>query len=235
MIINYLLEQCKWTPYGIECPNVNVALKLHKFLREAILDRHLYVCKAVGFELRSPHKLRNHMGTYIARHQQIGESYPELMVNLSDKLFLSNISDVVRSVAKNGVNTVHDLKLYHNRDIEVPCLYTNETYCTAIDKDVLFNVHLAYDCGYRHSSVNSALLSDTFFPCCTDFYAGDFFKVLPPDFSSSTVRINYYHGATPDTLRMLFSYWRDAYNTNSIRKEEMEWLQSFTHLISQTM
>lgn len=234
MIIKYLLDNCTWTEYGIQCPNANVARVLHKFLREAILDRHLYLCKVVGFGLKSHHKSRNHMGTYIARHQQVGESYPEVMVNLQDKIFMCDSSCVVRSVVAPGVGTVDNTLFYINRDTAVPVMCTQKNLCTAIGNQVLFDLQLAYDCGYRNNVTNSKMLDSSYFPCNTDFYAGDFFRVLPPQFGSKDIRINYYHGATVDTLRTLLGNWYKACISKSVRKEELVWVQNFTHLIERT-
>ena len=78
MILDDILDKYQWSPLGIITPDAVTARKVFKFLREAILDNHIYVTKAIGFKFDSNYTARSHTGTYIARHVQIGDSYAEV-------------------------------------------------------------------------------------------------------------------------------------------------------------
>lgn len=227
MILDYILNNCTWTRLGIDCPDANSARLVHKFLREAILNRHLYVCKAIGFEIKSTFKSRPHAGTYIARHTQVADSYPEVMVHLQDKLFLTNKSCVARTSLKSGGNTVDSTQFYVDGKYEISAIATSPYICRVTEQSVFFNLQLSYDCGYKSCSENSRALENSFFPCNTDFYAGDFFRVLPPVFGSSQIRINYYNNVDYNTLRELLSNWAEAVRMRNVRKEELTWVLSF--------
>ena len=86
-MLKKILNELQWTPYGIACPDAKTAHTVHKFLREAVLDRHIYLSKIIGFAVKSSTHFSVYSGTYIARHVQLGESYPELTVKLSDKIY----------------------------------------------------------------------------------------------------------------------------------------------------
>ena len=91
----------------------------------------------------------------------------------------------------------------------------------------MLTLQLSYDCGYRSFSDNSKTLKNEFFPCNTDYYTGDLFKVLPPVFGSREVKINYYKGADSSLLKSMLTDWYDTIKTLNIRKEELSWLLSF--------
>ena len=93
MILETVLNKLEWTPYGIQCPDIMTAKIVHKFVREAVLDRHIYLNKVIGFTINTNNTFRPFAGTYIARHKQIGESYPEIMVVKSLHL-MYNITDM---------------------------------------------------------------------------------------------------------------------------------------------
>lgn len=227
MIIDFVLNNCTWTPYGISCPNANDALTVHKFLREAILDRHLYVCKVIGFEMHSPVAFRSHAGTYIARDVLAADSYPEIMVNMQKMFFLYNKSCIARSSCYGGiVYTDKTDFVVDGRDC-LQVINTDNYLMRVLDKYLLLNLQISYDCGYRSPAKNSKTLDKQFFPCCTDFYVGDYFRVLPPQFGSKDIRINYYYDCTQETLRTLLENWGNLVRNRDIRREELEWVQSF--------
>ena len=227
MIIDYVLNSCKWTPLGLECPDANVALVVHKFLREAILDRHMYVCKCTGFDVMATTQSRPHTGTYISRHPLLGDSYPEIMVRLQDKVFLTNKSCVARGSLPAGENYVDTTDFHVDGAYTIKAIAPDKYLCRVLNNNVILTLQLSYDCGYRSCANNSRALKNDFFPCNTDFYVGEFFRVLPPVFGSNIVRVNYYHGATSDVLRLLLSNWADMARNMNVRKEELSWLLSF--------
>ena len=227
MILQEIISKFVWTPYGIQCPDYATMKLAHKFLREAILDRHLCVCKVIGFEIKSATMSRAHTGTYIARHKQIAESYPEVMLNLSDKVFMTSLNGEITCGLETGQNTTHDTVFRDSEGKEVPVLFQNPDICRVIDKTCALRLKVVYDCGYRYCQANSKRIGSDFFPCYTDFYVGDFFRVLPPEPSGNIVSIRYYNGADVKMLQeMLQRYWVIT-QSGSLRKEEREWLQSF--------
>ena len=227
MIIDYVLNNCTWTPYGVTCPDANTTLIVHKFLREAILDRHIYVCKVIGFEMHSPVAIRPHVGTYIARNVLVADSYPEIMVNIQNMFFLHNKSCVARSALYAGpIYSDNTDFVVDGRDC-LKAINSDPYMMRVLDKHILLNLQISYDCGYRGPAKNSKTLDKQFFPCCTDFYVGDYFRVLPPTFGSKEIRINYYSNCTPDNLRTLLENWSNLVKARDIRKEELTWVQSF--------
>lgn len=227
MILDYVLNECQWTPEGVICPNADVASTVHRFLREAILDRHMYVCKCIGFEIKSTTKARAHTGTYIARHAQLADSYLEILVKLQDKLFLTDKSCVARAAMSAGEVTVSNSNFYVDGKYEVKAVSVDDYICRVTEDNIIMNLQLSYDCGYRHCANNSRALNNSFFPCNTDFYTGDFFRVLPPIPESNLVRINYYYDTDYTILKDLLSKWYNLVKKLNIRKEELAWMLSF--------
>lgn len=227
MILKDIIYSYAWTPYGIVCPDVNSMKLAHKFLREAILDRHLYVCKVIGFEIKSNVMSRAHAGTYIARHKQIAESYPEIMLNLQDKVFLTPNSKDLQCELKSGENKITTVGFMDADKNPVPALYTREDICRVIDKTCTLKLKVVYDCGYRYCQQNSKKVGSECFPSYTDFSVHEFFRILPPEPSGTTINLRYYNGATEASLKQLLAQYWSAIQSGSLRKEEREWLQNF--------
>lgn len=230
MILEDILNTYQWSPYGIECPTHEAFLFAHTFLREAVLDRHINVCKVIGFEVISPTSTRAHVGTYIAKHQLMGESYPELMVLFGDKIFLTDQSKDISCEVKCGPNSMNQMQLVSDGE-PVQAIYVNPHVCRVLDKFCKINFKVLYDCGYRSSQANSKRIGSKYFPCYTDFSLEDFVRILPPDLTPSnrTIAIRYYNGCTPEIFRdLLDKYWKTI-QSGAQRKEEKEWLQSFMH------
>lgn len=226
MFIQDLLTKCNWTVYGVECPDANMTAMAHKFLREAILDRHLFVCKVIGFDFTVGSMSRAHAGTYIARNKQIGESYAEVMLNMSDKVLLTTSNGDITVEITDGQNTVHNVTFENSEHQPVPILYTNENVCRVLDKSCLLKLKVVYDCGYRTCQQNSKKIGADYFPCYTDFYVGDFFRVLPPE-PGNIVAIRFYNGGTIEMLKLLFERYLQTILAGGLRKEEREWLRGF--------
>lgn len=227
MILEDILNTFEWTPYGINCPDYITMRTAHKFLREAILDRHMYVCKVIGFDISTSAMSRGHAGTYIARHRQLCESYPEVMLHLQDKLFMTTSNADLRVTLNAGENTIGNVEFLNDKREPVRPLYLDEEVCRVIDKTCTLRLKVVYDCGYRSCQQNSKKLGSDYFPCFTDFYTGDFFRVLPPEPSGNTINVKYYNGATKEDLRLLLTNWLNAIVSGGIRKEERVWLRSF--------
>lgn len=229
MILSTIINDLVWTPYGIQCPNEQVAHKVHKFLREAILDRHIYMHKIIGFAIKTNNTFRPYAGTYIARHKQIGESYPEVMVNMLDKVFLNATTDYLDTKLDTGMNTLLDHQFGDLKDVNCETLYTNPNICRCLMKETIFRVRIAYDCGYRSMADNSKELGSEYFPCYTDFSVANFFRVLPISPGDTLVPIRYYSGATEQNLKDLLLKWSIYIQTGSLKKGESLWVQSFEH------
>jgi hypothetical protein len=228
MILRAIVNDLTWTPYGIQCADYKTAHIVHKFLREAVLDRHIYVSKIIGFTVNSNNTFRTHSGMSIARHKQLGESYPEIMVNLLDKVFLDSTSDFLDTLLVAGMNTVVDQPFGDLRDYKAKTLYTNPNICRCLDKEAVFRVHVKYDCGYKSMAENSKSLSKEFFPCYTDYSLADYVRVLPLTPGESLVPIRYYNGADIQTLKDILTKWFIYKQESGLKKEELLWMQSFT-------
>lgn len=227
MILDKILNECVWDDYGVKCANANEALVIHKFLREAILDKHMYIGKVIGYEVRSGNSIRTITTTYIARHVQIGESYPELMINLSDKVFLCSNSGKVSTKVSTGLNKISNVQFLDDKKNLVNVLYEKEDICTVLKDYCTLDLVVSYDCGYNSMSSNSKVLDKNYFPCYTDFSVSEYFRVLPPEFGSDKVLIRYYNKATKEILQYMLIQWRNAVANKSVRKEELTWLLSF--------
>lgn len=225
-----LISELPWTPYGIQCPDSKTAHYVHKFLREAVLDRHIYTTKVAGFTIETNNTFRASTGDYITRHEQIGESYPELMVKLQDKLFLNAGKNQLDIILETGMNTVDNIKIddgEHNRTIEI--LYVKPDICRCLKKETILRVSLLYDCGYKHMSETCKGLDSSFFPCNIDFGISAFYRVLPMQLNDTLVPIRYYNGATEAQFKDILKKWMIYCNTGNIKEEEELWLQSFEH------
>lgn len=228
-MLNTILDKLQWTPYGIECGSPELAKVVHKFLREAVLDRHIFVTKVVGFTITSNSKTDVVTGNYIARHSQIGESYPEIMVNLLDKLFLDVNDDYSDMLLMTGMNTCENNSFGDLRDFKAQMLYLNPAICRCLTGNTILRVRLTYDCGYKSMAENSKLLTNEFFPCYTDYSISEFVRVLPMVQPSSLVPIRYYNGMTIDIFKNILAKWNIYLMSNNVKSEEKTWVSHFVH------
>lgn len=227
MVLSAIVNDLTWTPYGIECNNPDTAHLVHKFLREAVLDRHICVNKVIGFAVKTNNTFRPYSGVSIARHKQIGESYPEVMINLLDKVFLNTTKDYLDTMLVAGMNNVVDQPFGDLRDYSAETLYVNPKICRCLMKETVFRVRIQYDSGYRSMQENSKCLSDEFFPCYTDYSVASFFRIPPMQKGSTLVSIRYYNGATEGHFKDILSAWLVYSQSGSLKKEDALWLRSF--------
>lgn len=229
MILDEVLN-AQWSPYGVTAASAADAKRFHKFLREAVLDRHICTHKVIGFLIDSNVATRGHVGTYIARHMQIGESYPQMIVNLLDKVFLDIKANSAKCLLKTGLNTLDNNSFGDGRNATYEVLRTNPEICRCLFNETYLTVKLAYDAGYRSMQENSKELGGKYFPCYTDFSLSDFVRVLPMQPGSKLIPVRFYSGMTLDKFKQILLEWKAFAGTGGLRKEDGVWLQqSFNH------
>lgn len=220
-----------WTPYGIQCGDPLIAKKVHRFMRQAILDRHVYINKIIGFTIKTNNTFRAGTGDYITRHEQIGESYPELMISLQDKIFLDTNAKELDVDLETGMNNV-DNSIF--RDVATgktaTVLYENCNICRCLKKSTILRVEIQYDCGFRAMPENCNYLDNSYFPCYTDYSLAPFYRVLPMEPGATLVPIRYCNKATEGQLKDILNTWSVYIKSGSVKMEEKEWLQSFGRL-----
>lgn len=228
MILQDILNRCTWNAHGIQCPGDMYPRTVHKFLREAVLDRHIYLTKAIGFTFHTQSNQRTITGNYISRNKNIGESYPEVMKNLQDKVFINVSTDDCIVLLEPGMNTMHNIEFTDN-NVVLDCLYTNPDVCRCLNKNVMFKLKLLYDCGFRNMSQNSDNLSPEYYPCMTDYSLSPYVRILPMVELSNLIQIRYYNGMTPELFKDILSKWSIYIQTGSLKEGEIEWLRNFVH------
>lgn len=226
MILEDILDM-HWSPYGIACGDMNVTAKVRKFLREAVLDRHIYITKVVGYVLSSNNILRVSSGSYITRHEKLGESYSEIMVNLLDKVFLYSNDSEARIELECGMNTMHNNKFIDKSGKDIETLYVNDKVCRVLDGNIQLKLAMSYDCGYKSMPDNSKLLDSKYFPCYTDFSLQDYVRVPPRPRTGDlgVVELRYLNGMTEQIFKDILTKWLSYYKAGDIKEEERIWLQ----------
>lgn len=227
-MLNYILNDAVWTPYGIQCSSPAVAKNVHKFLREAVLDRHIYISKVIGFAVRGDNGNQLCSGTYIARHINMGDSYPELSVVYSDKVFLTQNKSVNLHLHVGG-NNISELACTANPSVEV--LYVNDYAGRALTQSAIVCLQLMYSSGYRSMADNSKVLSSEFFPCNTDFSLQEFVRVLPfgPGEVTNVVPVRFYNNMTQAQFRDILTQWLIYSKSSMANGDELKWMHSFEH------
>lgn len=223
MILQNIINNYTWNPYGIQCADAHTAKIVHAFLREAILDRHVYTNKIIGFKIKAAATSRPHAGTYIARHKQLAESYPEILTMLLDKVFLNTFDDEISATLSQGPNTVNDVYFLDSNGTIVNALFTRPELCRVIEKNCVLQLKTAYDCGFRDMRQNSKKIGPEYFPCYTDFSIADYVKVLPIKPGDTLVPIRYYHGANPDMLKQILTNYMIYIQSGSVKRSEKWW------------
>lgn len=219
MILETLLKDATWNEKGVHCGDETVGKKVYDFLYELILDSHLYVTKPIGFYIENSTSYAK-TGTYIARNSQVGESYPELMTNLQDKVFLHSTVPVIKADMSSGKITTDVFKE------DVLCM--SNYVCRVTDGTCKLVVKLATDCGYKTLKDTSKQLDSKFFPMNTYFNINDFVRILPKVDGFKDITLRYYHGMKPDMLYEMLQRYMGMINNMSISEEEKEWVSSFT-------
>lgn len=227
-MLNHILNDLTWSLYGIECSSHEEATQVYHFMREAIQDRHIYIKKVIGFAIHGDNGNQLHGGTYIARHMNMGDSYPELAVVYSDKVFLT-AENSLNLLLRIGSNTMRDLATTSMQNFEV--LYANDYAGRALTQSATVCLMLHYGAGYRTMAENSAVLEPEFFPCNTDFCLKPFVRVLPfapNDITSTRVQLRFYNGMTSEQFRDILTTWLIHSRSNNLNSEELKWMQHFT-------
>ena len=225
MILDNILSSITWTATGLQCSSYDEMKQAHKFLREAVMDRHIPIYKIIGVTITSMASRSISVGTQIARHPQIGESYAELTGNLADKVFLKVNNKTLQAAVSTGVNTLKDtaFKAY---DKEAQCFYSDPKLCQVVEGDFGLKVAVLRDTGYRSMADNSKELKDQFFPCNTDFSLNAFVRILPV-VEGTFLPIRYYNGFDGGVFRQLLSEWNDEIKLGLIKEDDKEWVSNF--------
>lgn len=222
MIVDVVLEESTWSSNTIACADVDKLNMCYEFMRQLILDSHLYVTKVIGFGIKNKTK-RNHTGTYIARNVQIGESHVELARKLSDKLICNSNTQEISVTAGCGILTSEEVKVATGEEI----LYTSDEICHVVSGNVVLMIKLQNNCGYRDMKQNSNLMSSEYFPMNAYFNINDYVRVLPSIYGDTSFSMRYYNGFTSKHLTDLLVKYSYMVKQELISKEELQWVQSF--------
>lgn len=226
MIIDTLLEHCTIDDNGaIACPNVDVANSIRRFLHEAIQDNRFYVSKVIGFKVSRVGRPDSGT-TMIARNLEIGESYIELMRNLSDKVFIGTTARHIVIDLHPGENTL-DNCLIIDKNGPLRVLHTNPYLCRVLREHCTLHLDLALGTGFLDMKGASLKMKSDGFPSYAYFFLGDFVRVRPVKNLSTTVNLVYRNGFTTQDLITILELNRSKYKANLIREEERIWMQSY--------
>lgn len=211
------------TEKGIQCATPDGAWRVFNFMRQAILDRHIYISKAVGVQfVKDVHAKASVNGNiHIEGYYNCGESYPELMVHLSDKIYLVPPNTESIDIQCNpGVVNVPDVLN------TAGVLYRDPYMLRVLTNSMVMRLILKYDCGFRTMSYNSKV-SSKMFPFYTDNSLADFVRVLPMERGQTFVPMKFLHGMNVVKFNMILKNWHTAIVARDINKEELLWLQRF--------
>lgn len=223
------LKQCMWTPDGVICPDEQTYRRVHRFLRELILDRHLYLNKAVGFKVYSPVIMRRANDIEISRHENLAESYVEMSLHIQDKIFLDNKDNEFVVTVQQGEGTI-DNSVFRSvaNQLPVTVLHRDPHIARVIKQYCTITVRTSYFCGYIGVERNSKYLDSEYFPLYTDYSIQDYVRVLPPmPTDGFTVRIKYFSGMSSEQLQSLIEDYRLMYTSGKLKGSEKKWLSGF--------
>lgn len=222
MIVDNLLEDFTWGQSGLSTSDPQKAFTMFQFIRQLIMDSHLYVTKIIGFSVTN-RTMRSHTGTYIARNVQLGESYAEMMVKLSDKLIINTNENELVFDVKKGVIKASELPMKDNSKI----LFVKDDMCRVITGTCVLNFRLQTDCGYRDMQQNSNELPSQYFPMNTYFNIMDYVRVLPMMYGSTEIKLRLCNGMSMDILKMMIARYKGLLESQYVSEEELQWAQSF--------
>lgn len=226
MLLNDILSGgVEWTPQGIQCSTEAGTMKVFKFIREAVLDRHIYISKAVG--ARFTNDIHGKASTdgkiHIEGHYNCGESYPELMVHLNDKIYLVEPSmETLNFTCRPGVVNITDVMVASG------VLYLDPYLLRVLTNVMTLEVTIRYGCGFSSMSKNSRIKSDMF-PFYTDYSLAEYVRVLPTMPGEKFIKMKFLNGMTVDKFLNILKRWSKAVDARDVSKEELIWLQSFGH------
>ena len=225
MLIHRILNELKVTSEGVTCSSEEERRVVHKFLREAVMDRHIPVYKVTGIAITSLTAKSVYTSSQIARNKQIGESYAELTVNMLDKTFIVSNNDTLTADLHIGENFLPDVK-FKAYNKEAMCFYTNPRLCRVIDGNVGMKIAIERGTGYKSMASNSETLKSGYFPCNTDFSINEFVRVLPI-VDGVHIPIRYFNGFNVDMFNALLTLWRIDIDNKVVSEEDKPWLYSF--------
>lgn len=224
MVLNDILNQgVQIVPNGFQCSTPDGAMKVFKFIREAVLDRHIYITKAVGVRFTNDvHSKADSDGkVHIEGYYNCGESYPELMLNFNDKVFLTDPSTEIITipcrVGRMSIDKVMDAD---------SILYQNPYIAQVLSNSMSIELAVRYSCGFSSMSENSKVSSDMF-PFMTDYSLSEYVRVLPMLYGETLIRLKFLHGMTMVKFINILRKWNLLAEQYRIKKEELIWLQSF--------
>ena len=222
-----LFTECRWDNNSVTCPNEETTRRVFQFLRQAILDKHVYIHKAYCFQLRGDAIDAKETISY--RDKNFGDSYIEILKNLADKVFIKPGREYTRMYLSAGENTLLNNNFVDEDSKPVECLYTNPYIITSFPQNAYIEVKCIYNCGYRSIEYNSTISEDLYFPSYTDHSLQEFVRVIP-SISGHRIQLRYYNGMTPSmfvkVLHDYFVYCESENNLSFIRKDELKWIQS---------
>lgn len=223
MIVKTALEDFVWGTSGLSHPDPKLVYDVYQFIRELILDSHLYMTKVIGFYVKN-RTMRSKSGTYIARNVQIGESYAEMAVKLTDKLFVSVSGNDLNIGMECGVVRAADCKTALGNG---KLFYTNDEICRVINGECILCLKLQTNCGYRDMRQNSAELPSEYFPMNTYFNIYDYVRVLPMLDGDTHIRLKFCNGMDVETLKLLLVQYCNMVSSELVNEEELAWIYSF--------
>lgn len=227
-----------WSENEIVFPNAAMYKKAFKFIREAILDRYLYNTRVIGFRFTESSYAfsRGMCQEATIRHMQVGDAYPEMILNLKDKVFLSKPNGDSPAVMRTqvGVNYLPERKFsttsFSENKTNYSVLFTNPYVCRiaeAKNQNIDLYVRVAEGCGYVPMEVNSKLIPKDYFPCYTDYSLTEFVRVLPPDKDSNkpVIKFMFRNGMTSMALKGLFINYSNIAKQGRLDMKGVQWLQ----------
>lgn len=229
MVVDTVLKECIWTPYGVQCNDDTQYKILLTFLRELILDRHLYINKAIGFRIHSTISLRRLNALEISRHENIGESYVEMSLFIQDKIFLDNKEKEFSVVVQHGDGSIlNSTVIGCQSSLPVSTLYQDPHICTVLKGNCTVFIATSYNCGYTKVERNSRFLTPEYMPVYTDYSVQDYVRVLPPmPTDNNVVQLRYFNGMNENVFRNLLTDYALAYSNGKLKAKEKKWLLSF--------
>lgn len=232
-ILHPLISEGIYLNNEIRFPSVDKAMKAHKFLREAILEREVPITKAIGVEFvldpsstSGKEPLSREASIPLEGYSKCGESYPELMVNLQDKVWLTSRyidyflghaeeSSDCRMNAPTLEMQVHNHSLYQDKSMPVCLMLKDKVFRNMYNDRLAIKIHVAYGRGLVSLSRNSRRLmslvpkiaSREAFPFQTDYSLAPFIRVLPVRQYTESVPIMCLHGMTGELFRGVLVDW----------------------------
>lgn len=222
----------------IRCSNAEQYALYFRFLRQAVLDRHIPHYKVIGVSYvrsdKSLKRLRSFVN--IEGNDSVGESFPELMLNLQDKIFLLKGEQSGRVVpvtctASTGTLTAPQAEFRNEAQSSVQYLYTNKSVFTVMNDIVIIQLHLQYGVKFHDMAATSKLLTKTVFPFYVDYSLQDYVRILPPmqGLRDNVIRLRYSNGMTKSIFLSILNEWYDSLQVRDFGQEEKLWLQRSEH------